>query len=611
MTNNLRITQATPPGDYIDGLPGNEDIQSVAITPENVADYSLDLAPIAPTAPVTGTDFDAIAFLSGLVGDNSQGMFRQVTADPASTDARGFVIDGLTALNGANRVVDTLAFAGWAIMARTNMPATYSQFVGGPKYMGLKAGNYRLTVYVRVTEATSTNRVVTVDATCGTPGAIKATAADFTPSQIGTNDYTGLSIQLQVVTDLSSTTGIEVKLSYDPAAGTTLRVSHVVIEPFNGLSQGEVTDLYMKSVSVTKLLAGTINTDSIFMGPLGHIYLGPTTLPTGTQARVQLQQSGIYAWDGTLQTLSITNAGNITVTGTINATAGTITGNLTVSGTLTGGTISGALVKTTGSGGRIELDGPNNRFRIYASDGTTVLTELNPTTSTLTGSIQTGTTGQRIKLDPNFTFPGTSTSVEATLFYSGDVAELVPGYIYSWVDTSGSGNPAELDLAPPSGSTITLDNPEIRLFGAVSGGAGSTFFNYGYQLEFFGSGNLFIDNGYIIEADDVWHTPTYANGWGAFVNSGGTDWQAPRYKMLATGVVVLQGLLSGGTVAANTRLFTLPVGYRPLHDHVFAVSTGGTGVCRIDVLNTGVVRMGTPLPSGYISLDGVRFKKDE
>jgi hypothetical protein len=95
MTNNLRITQATPPGDYIDGLPGNEDIQSVAITPENVADYSLDLAPIAPTAPVTGTDFDAIAFLSGLVGDNSQGMFRQVTADPASTDARGFVIDGL------------------------------------------------------------------------------------------------------------------------------------------------------------------------------------------------------------------------------------------------------------------------------------------------------------------------------------------------------------------------------------------------------------------------------------------------------------------------------------------------------------------------------------
>jgi len=104
----------------------------------------------------------------------------------------------------------------------------------------------------------------------------------------------------------------------------------------------------------------------------------------------------------------------------------------------------------------------------------------------------------------------------------------------------------------------------------------------------------------LVTADTAWVAiTTYVNSWRDY----GSGFPGGRFRKLASGLIVLSGLLSGGT--SGTIAFTLPVGYRPdLYRHCHGLSNDGIGTVRINA--NGECQLNFP-SGGWFSLDGVCF----
>lgn len=63
------------------------------------------------------------------------------------------------------------------------------------------------------------------------------------------------------------------------------------------LADGSVIDRVVASLGVGKLVSGTLNADEVFMGPSGHIYLGPTFASEINDERIQIDSSGIRSYN--------------------------------------------------------------------------------------------------------------------------------------------------------------------------------------------------------------------------------------------------------------------------------------------------------------------------
>jgi hypothetical protein len=156
-------------------------------------------------------------------------------------------------------------------------------------------------------------------------------------------------------------------------------------------------------ITVSNLDAGNITTGTIDVG--GSIKISTSPLASGNTARVEIDSTGFYAYNGTVATVSITNTGTAVFSGTVNASAGAFTGYITAgtarfgkdvqtskngiyinatnywyddgtfsasgtasfSGTITSSTITGGTIRTAASGQRIEISSANN---IYFYDNT-------------------------------------------------------------------------------------------------------------------------------------------------------------------------------------------------------------------------------------------------
>ncbi|RFB95233.1 hypothetical protein B5K11_09800 [Rhizobium leguminosarum bv. trifolii] len=113
-------------------------------------------------------------------------------------------------------------------------------------------------------------------------------------------------------------------------------------------------------------------------------------------------------------------------------------------------------------------------------------------------------------------------------------------------------------------------------------------------------GGLSDDQGLII-----W--PTLQNNWKPWT-SPAIDY-APR-AVLRGDVVMLEGLIKQGATANYTTLFTLPPGFRPPTHRFFTVSTNNAGAVRqVQVLSSGIVRLGESFAGEFLSLDGVSFSR--
>jgi hypothetical protein len=92
----------------------------------------------------------------------------------------------------------------------------------------------------------------------------------------------------------------------------------------------------------------------------------------------------------------------------------------------------------------------------------------------------------------------------------------------------------------------------------------------------------------------AWTVPAYAGTWS---NLGGA-FQVAQYRKVGD-EVQMRGVAQGG--AAGSTIFTLPVGFRPIQNMIFATSSN-TLFGEIRVMNTGLVVMQAGNPA-YVSLE--------
>lgn len=301
----------------------------------------------------------------GTLRDTDSTMFR--TATVSTTDSRGQAVGGFLMNASFTRQSDGLAFDGIAISTIGNAK-TNGHLIYGPYYKGLKAGQYRVAFYLRVSStADAVNPVVglTVNASAGYV-VNPLTYVNFTPAQVGsTSSYVSVAIALTVLQDMSSAaSGLETIVKYITGSGADVSFSHVTVEPYEGLTPNEVTTTFIKDAAITnakvndlsasKITAGQILTDDIQLGnggaTVGRIYAGASKTAS---TRVEMvyggtaATSGFFAYNTGTTTVAIKQDGSVAITGTINAAGGTFSGNITSSATITGGTLVGALVATS------------------------------------------------------------------------------------------------------------------------------------------------------------------------------------------------------------------------------------------------------------------------
>lgn len=99
--------------------------------------------------------------------------------------------------------------------------------------------------------------------------------------------------------------------------------------------------------------------------------------------------------------------------------------------------------------------------------------------------------------------------------------------------------------------------------------------------------------------------PAFQNGWANFGNANNNV----RFAKDAIGYVHLGGTASGGTTAANTLVYTLPAGYRPLNIVNFpAISNGLFGGIYVDT--NGNVRIITA-SNIWLTFEGITFLAEQ
>jgi hypothetical protein len=111
--------------------------------------------------------------------------------------------------------------------------------------------------------------------------------------------------------------------------------------------------------------------------------------------------------------------------------------------------------------------------------------------------------------------------------------------------------------------------------------------------------------------DRTWTSLSMANGWGAY----GAPFALPRFRKTANGMVSVQGLISraGGNPGQNVSVATLPAGYRPGMQVMFACTCSGSNVTdavRVDVDAAGNMPLtvgSISQPWVYMSIDVIQF----
>lgn len=97
--------------------------------------------------------------------------------------------------------------------------------------------------------------------------------------------------------------------------------------------------------------------------------------------------------------------------------------------------------------------------------------------------------------------------------------------------------------------------------------------------------------------------PGFLNGWVNYspgVSSGFTDC---AFRKDVSGTVHLSGLVRNGS---SNVIFTLPSGYRPSEQALFAtISNGAIG--RVDIYTSGNVQANSPYSNVWLALDGISF----
>ena len=171
--------------------------------------------------------------------------------------------------------------------------------------------------------------------------------------------------------------------------------SGVVVGQYVGAGGTSWTSAPIGNTVIANLDAGKITTGYIDVAGSVKITTSATASGTGgTTARIEINSTGFYAYDGSVATVSITNTGTAVFSGTVNATAGAFTGYVTA-----GTARFGAAVQTGKNGIYINANnywyddatfkvGDSSESMSWTSAGGLVVTgEINANSGTFSGTI--------------------------------------------------------------------------------------------------------------------------------------------------------------------------------------------------------------------------------
>jgi len=156
-----------------------------------------------------------------------------------------------------------------------------------------------------------------------------------------------------------------------------------------------------------------------------------------------------------------------------------------------------------------------------------------------------------------------------------------------------------IDLNELSGSVANLQNSVSNISGSI-GNIDQTITGINNSIQGI---NQTISGIETAITPGVKQNAILGNNW---VNYG-NDFEEAVYWRNSTATIELSGMISGGTVDANTVLFNLPIGYRPRAIERFQLPTMG-GLCLIDILPNGDVTLISGGNAGWISLSGIVFR---
>jgi hypothetical protein len=178
---------------------------------------------------------------------------------------------------------------------------------------------------------------------------------------------------------------------------------------------------------------------------------------------------------------------------------------------------------------------------------------------------------------------------------------LFGGRAYFQSTASGNGETDGLMVGQVAGNASAIYNNENTDLLFATNGTYRMKLTATGDLEFFGAGKIVTGNTFFA---------VLQNGW---VNTGG--YTSAAYYKDKEGRVHIKGTINGGTIATNTVIFTLPVGFRPQGgESMFiyvpnSIGAPALGAIQIDGI-TGQVTCYSVSGNVVMSLDGISFRAD-
>lgn len=168
------------------------------------------------------------------------------------------------------------------------------------------------------------------------------------------------------------------------------------------------------------------------------------------------------------------------------------------------------------------------------------------------------------------------------------------------------------DITADGYLTATGANGALSLYANTDGGEFNLLANASGTLAIYGTagntldvelldGSLTVNGTASAIAQEAWIAPTLTNSWVYY----GAPFSTAGYMIDSLGFVHLKGLLKSGTV--NAAMFTLPAGYRPERQMIFATICNNA-ITRVDITTAGVVIQSAGVSNAFQSLDGIRFR---
>lgn len=171
---------------------------------------------------------------------------------------------------------------------------------------------------------------------------------------------------------------------------------------------------------------------------------------------------------------------------------------------------------------------------------------------------------------------------------------------FTWPQSTGNNVLYTLDYNVDGGSWQSgLSNSTQRTFTAAAGYNNATV-NVRVRASNSAGTSSYGTTSYGVP---IWIPPTLQNGWRNY----DAAFNKPGFTKTSSGIVMLRGLIAGGTASPGANIFQLPDDYCPPYNLTFETITNASVFSRVYINSAACTVYVTKADTGYLTLDGIYF----